>query len=68
MVEGYDIEVRLLAITGLCSSLISPNKTTIKTSDSEQLVEYAGRLCWDTTDKLGENQRRIKERIEVGHE
>ena len=68
MIEGYDIEVRLLAITGLCSSLISQNKTTIKTSDSEQLVEYAGRLCWDTTDKLGENLRRIQEWIEVGHE
>ena len=68
MIEGYDIEVSLLAITGLCSSLISPNKTTIKTSDSEQLVEYAGRLCWDTTDKLGENLRRIQEWIEVGHE
>jgi len=46
MIEGYDIEVRFLAITGLCSSLISPNKTTIEASDSEQLVEYAGRLCW----------------------
>lgn len=68
MIEGYDIEVRLLAITGLRSSLISPDKTTIKTSDSEQLVEYAGRLCWDTTDKLGENPRRIQEWIRAGHE
>lgn len=68
MIEGYDIEVRLLAVTGLCSSLISANKTTTKTADSEQLVEYAGRLCWDTTDKLGENPKRIQEWIEVGHE
>lgn len=68
MIDGYDIEVRLLAITGLCSSLISKNRTKTKTADSEQIVEYAGRLCWDTTEKLGRNPRRIQEWIEVGHE
>ena len=68
MIDGYDIEVKLLAITGLCSSVISTLETAIQTSDSEQLVEYAGRLCWDTTDKLGKKPRRIQEWIEVGHE
>ena len=67
MIDGYDVEVRLLAVTGLCKPLISPPET-IKTPEFEQLIEYAGRLCWDTTDKLGKNPRRIQEWIEVGHE
>jgi len=68
MIDGYNVEVTLLAITGLWSTSILPQEPTKKASDSERLVEYAGRLCWDTTDKLGENLRRIQEWIEVGHE
>lgn len=67
MIDGYDIEVRLLAVTGLCKPLISPPET-IKTPEFEQLIEYAGRLCWDTTDKLGKNPRRIQEWVKAGHE
>ena len=67
MIDGYDIEVRLLAVTGLCKPLTSPFET-IKTPEFEQLIEYAGRLCWDTTDKLGKNPRRIQEWVKAGHE
>jgi len=67
MIDGYDIEVRLLAVTGLCKSLISPPET-INTPGFEQLIEYAGRLCWATTDKLGKNPNRIQEWVEAGHE
>jgi thymidylate synthase (FAD) len=66
MTENYNIEVRLLAITGLSQ----PMRSTSSESEagSEQLIEYAGRLCWDTTDKLGKNPRRIQEWLEIGHE
>lgn len=67
MINGYDVEVKLLAITGLSQTTGSlpraPNRPP-----SEELIEYAGRLCWDTTDKLGTNPKRIREWIEVGHE
>ena len=39
-----------------------------KDSESEQLIEYAGRLCWDTTEKTGTNPERIQEWIKLGHE
>ncbi len=52
MAEGYDVEVRLLAIT----------------PDAERLIETAGRLCWDTQDKVGTAPDRIEKWIEVGHE
>jgi len=67
MANKYDIEVRLLAITGLVKEILSKSGGT-KDSDSEQLIEYAGRLCWDTTEKLGTNPDRIQEWISVGHE
>ena len=52
MAEGYDVEVRLLATT----------------PDAERLIETAGRLCWDTQDKVGTVPDRIQKWIEVGHE
>jgi len=65
MIDGYDIEVRLLAVTGL----VRPEELgAASTPDSEKLIEYAGRLCWDTTDKLGTNPRRIQDWIKVDHE
>lgn len=65
MIDGYDIEVKLLACTRLVHS---GELRTTGQPDSEQLIEYAGRLCWATTDKLGTNPRRIQEWIKVGHE
>lgn len=65
MIDGYDIEVQLLACTRLVRS---GELKTAGQPDSEQLIEYAGRLCWATTDKLGTNPRRIQEWIKVGHE
>ena len=67
MIDGYNVEVKLLAITGLSQPIRrSPKGPT--SSPCEELIEYAGRLCWDTTDKLGTNPDRIREWIEVGHE
>src|SRR4030042_2165699 len=67
MIEDYDVEVRLLAITGLWQpgENLDQSPTTVP---SEYLIEYAGRLCWDTTDKLGSNSKRIQDWIQVGHE
>jgi len=67
MIDGYNVEVKLLAITGL-SQAIRRSLQGPMSSPSEELIEYAGRLCWDTTDKLGTNPDRIQEWIEVGHE
>ena len=52
MIDGYDVEVKLLAVT----------------PDAERLIESAGRLCWDTQNKTGEVPDRIQAWIEVGHE
>ncbi|KKL61299.1 hypothetical protein LCGC14_2196670 [marine sediment metagenome] len=37
-------------------------------SEAEALVEYAGRLCWNSEDKLGETKDRVQKWIGVGHE
>ena len=50
--NNYDIEVKLLAVT----------------PEAERLIETAGRLCWDTQDKIGTVPDRIQKWIEVGHE
>ena len=67
MVANYNIEVKLLAITGLFQPINgkSHEQSRVATQD---LIEYAGRLCWDTTNNLGINPNRIQEWIEVGHE
>jgi thymidylate synthase (FAD) len=52
MTDKYDIEVRLLAVT----------------PDAEKLIETAGRLCWDTQDKIGTVPDRIQKWLEIGHE
>lgn len=49
---SYDIEVKLLAIT----------------PDSENLLERAGRICYDSEDKLGTNEKWLQSRIKQGHE
>lgn len=66
-INGYDVEVRLLAVTGLTEPISSSNKGQT-TSPSEQLIEYSGRLCWDSTEKLGASPNRIEEWIAIGHE
>lgn len=65
MIDGYDIDVELLALTRLVKS----KKFGITDQpESEQIIEYAGRLCWGTTHKLGTNPKRIQNWIKVGHE
>jgi len=67
MIDGYDVEVKLLAITGLVreANLGSEGRTNV---DPEEIIEYSGRLCWDTTEKLGTNPDRIQAWINIGHE
>ena len=67
MSDSYDIEVKLIAITDLCQPLGSPADAQ-KGKPSEELIEYAGRLCWDATDKQSTNPNRIQDWIKVGHE
>jgi len=43
-------------------------KLVVATMAGENLIEYAGRLCWDSTYKLGEIPDRIQKWVEVGHE
>lgn len=66
--ENYDIEVKLLGLTMPMqdSSLLEhdPNEEF----DAEGLIEFAGRLCWDTQANLGTMPDRIQKWIEVGHE
>jgi len=52
MIDGYDVEVKLLAVT----------------PEAERLIESAGRLCWDTQDRTGTVPDRIQKWIEIGHE
>jgi len=52
MAETYDIEVKFLS----------------STPDSDNLIETAGRLCWDTQDKTGTTPDRIQRWIKIGHE
>ncbi len=52
MVNKYEVEVKLLAVT----------------PDAENLIETAGRLCWDTQNKTGTVPDRIQKWLEVGHE
>jgi thymidylate synthase (FAD) len=66
MIEGYDIEVRLLAITDLRQPLKLSTGGLV--NPAEEVIEYAGRLCWDTTDKLDASPDRIQKWIEAGHE
>jgi len=63
----YKIEVRLLAITGLVDKMLLESEI-VNYPDCEDLIEYSGRLCWDTTKKLGTNPNRIQEWIKMGHE
>ena len=66
MIDSYNIEVRLLAVTGLTEPLSSDS--TKGGTPAEELIEYAGRLCWDSTDRIGSSPDRIEKWIEVGHE
>lgn len=65
MIEGYNVEVRLLAMTGLDHPL---GRGPSNDAQSEELIEFAGRLCWDTVDRIGTNPNRIQEWIGAGHE
>ncbi len=67
MIEGYNVEVRLLAITALSPSETPLDRET-NLPPSELLIEYAGRLCWGTTDKLGTSTGRIQSWLAMGHE
>ncbi len=67
MLNGYDVEVKLIAITGLIESL-KPYNNGQNMPSSEELIEYAGRLCWDSVDRIGTNTERINEWVQMGHE
>lgn len=66
MIDGYNVEVRLLAMTRLTGQLSPDNANAA--GEAEQLIEYAGRICYDTTDKIGTSPGRIAKWLESGHE
>ncbi|MFC1999176.1 FAD-dependent thymidylate synthase [Chloroflexota bacterium] len=68
MIDGYNVEVRLLAHTGLTEHLGSRPAGEDPLQPCEEIIEYSGRLCWDSTEKLGTTPRRIQKWIDVGHE
>jgi hypothetical protein len=65
VIEGYDIEVKLLGVTGLVRDL-SHEPGVAENQGSEELIEYSGRLCWGTTEKLGTNPDRLKSSYGTG--
>jgi thymidylate synthase (FAD) len=67
VIDGYDIEVKLLGVTGLVREL-SRDVGAAENPGPEELIEYSGRLCWGTTEKLGTNPDRVKSWIRMGHE
>lgn len=67
MIDGYNVEVKLLAVTGLFGELKQSSGEQASTS-SEELIEYAGRLCWDTVGRLGKDPSRIQKWIKAGDE
>jgi thymidylate synthase (FAD) len=67
MIDGYDIEVRLLALTNL-EGLENNVKSKFQKRQCEGLIEYAGRLCWDSVNRIGTNPNRIQDWIKMGHE
>lgn len=68
----YDVEVKLLAVTRLTADSKIPSSRlkipSIGSSDAEALIEYAGRLCWDTQGQTGSIPDRIQKWIDIGHE
>jgi len=66
--ENYDIEVRLLGLTIAVQDEPLMEHDPNEELDAEGLIEFAGRLCWNTQDKLGTVPGRIQKWIEIGHE
>ena len=66
--ENYDIEVKLLGLTIPVQNEPLMEHDPNEELDAEGLIEFAGRLCWDTQDKLGTVPDRIQKWIEIGHE
>lgn len=67
MTDEYNIEVKLLGITGLVPEM-SDMQDAEKSAGPEELIEYSGRLCWGSTEKLGTNPDRVRSWIRMGHE
>jgi len=65
--SDYGTEVELVAVTGF----VDPGSwegVALTQDDPEILVEWAGRLCYNTEDKTGSRTGWIKGRIKAGHE
>jgi len=65
--NDYGTEVRLLAVTGLTEPRL-PMPEAYKTPPSEQLIEYASRLCVAKENEIGSRESYIQDRIKAGHE
>lgn len=78
MIERYDVEVRLIALTFPVSKeetwpQIQDASSPVEHDpnvgfDAEDLIEYASRLCVDKTQGLRSRENYIRDRIAQGHE
>ncbi|MDP2729586.1 MAG: FAD-dependent thymidylate synthase [Dehalococcoidales bacterium] len=68
MDDSYNIEVKLLALTEPSGLLTDIPLQERGSKPGEEVIEFAGRLCWDTTHKLGTDPDRIQKWIKSGHE
>lgn len=65
----YPVSVKLLAVTNWMGYESDyPKEALLGMSETEHLVEYAGRKCYATEDKIGTNPKWIQSRIQDGHE
>lgn len=66
----YPVSVKLLAVTNWLGFPDSdyPREALVNLSETEYLIEYAGRKCYATENKIGTNPKWIQHRIQDGHE
>lgn len=64
----YDTEVRLLAYTEVADDTLYDQCSQINLDTTIGLIEFAGRLCYDAQEKLGQTPDWIQKRIREGHE
>lgn len=66
--SDYGTEVKLLALSAPIKDYGPKPLFPDRVEDSEDLIEYAGRLCYNLEDKVGTNPSWIQSRIKDGHE
>jgi len=66
MENSYDTKVWLLAVTSFLGDV--PDEAKGIYTNQETLLEYAGRICYNSLDKMYSNEKWLESRIKEGHE